>query len=220
MSKITSSIRSIASACASMPVRAVKSARRAARAGVSGICRYAMVRGARSAMTATLLRVGPLMPPSHTCGKAARNLMYQGYFAGRNGNSVLARWSRFRPQPSLPIERTDVGPIPGCDRWGDNQSGFFCCPIVACTRKLPDNHKKHPGLSYGYSCAVPAASCAGLGGRRIQVRPQVMPGNAGLALDIEYPLSGDPFLFPAQYRAFVHAEARAQVFKRHSRLAG
>jgi hypothetical protein len=75
---------------------------------------------------------------------------------------------------------------------------------------------------YGKGVEVSGASCARLGGlrSRVQVGAQIVPRDAGLALYVEHALSGHPFFFPAQYRAFVYAEARAQVLKRHSGIAG
>jgi hypothetical protein len=67
-------------------------------------------------------------------------------------------------------------------------------------------------------CGELAGSCAG--GLRVQVGPQLVPRDAGFALHIKHALGRDPFLFPSQHRAFVHAEARSQVFQRHFGFVG
>jgi hypothetical protein len=82
-----------------------------------------------------------------------------------------------------------------------------------------DNPQHHlcGGMCDGRRGAM-AGSCAG--GLRVQVGPQLVPRDAGFALHIKHALGRDPFLFPSQHRAFVHAEARSQVFQRHFGFVG
>lgn len=93
-------------------------------------------------------------------------------------------------------------------------------PVALCNRGVVQSgiptdaggcHERDP---------VSEASWAGPGGlgRRVQVRAQFMPGNAGPALDVQHLFSRDVPFFPAQKCAFIHTKKPACPLQGHWRV--